>query len=81
MSESESPVISSPTPKAHGPMTNQDWWPNQPDLQVLRKHASPVNPMGDDFNYADGFRTLDVAALKRDLFEVMTTSQDWWPAD
>jgi catalase-peroxidase len=81
MSESESPVISTPTPKAHGPMTNRDWWPNQPDLQVLRKHASPINPMGNDFNYAEEFKTLDVEALKRDLFEVMTTSQDWWPAD
>ena len=63
MSESESPVISSPTPKAHGPLTNQDWWPNQPDLQVLRKHAAPVTPMGDDFNYAKEFETLDVEAL------------------
>jgi catalase-peroxidase len=81
MSESESPAISSPTPKPHEPMTNRDWWPNQPDLQVLRKHASPVNPMGDDFNYAEEFKKLDVEALKRDLFDVMTTSQDWWPAD
>jgi catalase-peroxidase len=81
MSESESPVIPSPTPKAHGPMTNRDWWPNQPDLQVLRKHTSPVNPISGDFNYAEEFKTLDVEALKRDLFEVMTTSQDWWPAD
>jgi catalase-peroxidase len=81
MSESESPAISSPKPKAHGPMTNRDWWPNQPDLQVLRKHASPVNSMGNGINYAEEFKNLDVEALKRDLFDAMTTSQDWWPAD
>jgi catalase-peroxidase len=62
-------------------MSNQDWWPNQPNLQVLHKHARRSNPMGEDFNYAEEFKTLDVDALKRDLFEVMTTSQDWWPAD
>jgi catalase-peroxidase len=81
MSESESPVIPSPTPQPHRPLTNQDWWPNQLDLGVLRKHASPLNPMGKDFNYAEEFKTLDLEALKRDLVEVMTTSQDWWPAD
>jgi catalase-peroxidase len=81
MSESESPVISSPTPKAHGPMTNRDWWPNQPNLQVLRKHAAPIDPLGDGFDYAAEFKALDVEALKRDLVEVMTSSQDWWPAD
>jgi catalase-peroxidase len=62
-------------------MTNRDWWPNQPDLSVLRKHGSKANPMGADFNYATEFKTLDVEALKRDIFDVMTTSQDWWPAD
>jgi catalase-peroxidase len=80
-SESENPVIPSPTPVAHRPMTNQDWWPNQPNLQVLRQHSSKSNPMGEDFDYAEEFKTLDVEALKRDLFELMTTSQDWWPAD
>jgi catalase-peroxidase len=62
-------------------MSNQDWWPNQPNLQVLQKHSRQADPMGDDFNYAEEFKTLDVEALKRDLFEVMTTSQEWWPAD
>jgi catalase-peroxidase len=51
------------------------------DLQVLHQHSPRANPMGDDFNYAEEFKTLDVEALKRDIFEVMTTSQDWWPAD
>jgi catalase-peroxidase len=80
-SETENPVIPSPTPKEHRPSSNRDWWPNQLDLQVLHQHSPLSNPMGEDFNYAEEFRTLDVEALKRDIFEVMTTSQDWWPAD
>ena len=80
-SESENPVIPSPTPKPHRPRTNQDWWPNQLNLQVLHQHSPRSNPMGEDFNYAEEFKTLDVEALKRDLVELMTTSQDWWPAD
>jgi catalase-peroxidase len=81
VSESESPVIPAPEAKVHRPMTNRDWWPNQVDLSVLHKHAPQANPMGDDFNYAEEFKKLDVEALKRDVIEVMTTSQDWWPAD
>ncbi|MCE3554408.1 catalase/peroxidase HPI [Pseudonocardia sp. RS11V-5] len=81
VSESENPRIPSPTPPAHRPMTNRDWWPNQPDLSVLRKHAPQADPMGGTFDYAKEFATLDVEALKRDLVELMTTSQDWWPAD
>ncbi len=80
-SESENPVIPSPTPKRPRPRSNQDWWPNQLNLQVLHQHSTRSNPMGEDFNYAEEFKTLDVEALKRDLIEVMTTSQDWWPAD
>jgi len=80
VSESENPAIPSPTPKATRPRTNRDWWPNQPDLQVLHQHSPLANPMGE-FNYAEEFKTLDLDALKRDVFEVMTTSQDWWPAD
>ena len=80
-SESESPAIASPTPKANQPLTNRDWWPNQVDLSVLKKHAPQANPMGEDFNYAEEFSKLDVEALKRDMFELMTNSQDWWPAD
>ena len=80
-SESESPVIPSPTAKPHRPRTNQDWWPNQLNLQVLRQHSVRSSPMGPDFNYADELKTVDLDALKRDMFELMTTSQDWWPAD
>jgi catalase-peroxidase len=78
-SESENPVISEPEPSR--PRTNQDWWPNQVDLQVLHQHSERSNPLGADFDYTQEFATLDVDALKRDLIDVMTTSQDWWPAD
>src|SRR5215468_10262473 len=80
-SESESPGIPSPEPKAHRPRTIRDWWPDQLDLSVLNQHSPQRNPMGKDFDYAEEFKTLDVEALKRDIFDVMTTSQDWWPAD
>jgi len=81
VSESENPAIPSPTPKASRPRTNLDWWPNQLDLRVLHQHSPLSDPMGEDFTYAEEFKTLDLDALKRDLIEVMTTSQDWWPAD
>ena len=61
--------------------TNRDWWPNQLDLSVLRKHSSLTDPMGGDFNYRESFNTLDYSALKSDLRDLMTDSQDWWPAD
>jgi catalase-peroxidase len=80
-SESENPVIPSPTAKAHRPRTNRDWWPDQLDLQVLHQHSPRGNPMGEDFDYASEFATLDLEALKQDVLDVMTTSQDWWPAD
>jgi catalase-peroxidase len=80
-SESENPVIPAPTPKPTRPKSNRDWWPNQPDLQVLHHHSPVCNPMGEDFNYAEAFKTLDLDALRRDIFELMTKSQDWWPAD
>ncbi len=80
-SESENPVIEAPTPKAHRPRTNQDWWPNQLNLQVLHQHAPHSNPLDEDFDYREAFKRLDVAALKQDVVDVMTTSQDWWPAD
>jgi catalase-peroxidase len=81
VSESENPVIPSPTPKRTRPRTNRDWWPNQLDLSVLHQHSPLSNPMGERFNYAEEFKTLDLDALRRDLIAVMTTSQDWWPAD
>src|SRR6476619_3861398 len=80
-SESENPVIPSPTPKQTRPRTNKDWWPNQIDLSILHTHSPKSNPMGEDFNYAEEFKKLDVNALKADLIQVMHTSQDWWPAD
>ncbi|MGW0316456.1 catalase/peroxidase HPI [Streptomyces flavidovirens] len=80
-SESENPAIPSPTPTATRPKTNRDWWPNQLDLQVLHQHSPRANPMGEDFDYAKEFASLDLDALKQDVFEVMTASQDWWPAD
>ena len=80
-SDSENPVIHAPTPTEHRPRSNRDWWPEQLDLRVLHQHSPRSNPMGKEFNYAEEFATLDVDELKRDLVEVMTTSQDWWPAD
>jgi len=61
--------------------SNRDWWPNQVNLDILHQHSSKSNPMGKTFNYAEEFQTLDLDALKKDIFELMTTSQDWWPAD
>ena len=80
-SDSESPAIPTPTPTPQRPKTNQDWWPAQPNLQVLSHHSPLSNPMDRNFDYAEQFKTLDVDSLKRDLIEVMTTSRDWWPAD
>ncbi|HEX5095181.1 MAG TPA: catalase/peroxidase HPI [Acidimicrobiia bacterium] len=80
-SESENPVIDSPTPHATRPHTNKDWWPNQLDLSVLHQHSPHANPMEEDFEYAKEFATVDLAELKRDIEQVMTTSQEWWPAD
>ena len=60
---------------------NRDWWPNQLKLNILRQHSTLSNPMGESFNYAEEFKSLDLAAVKQDIFDVMTSSQDWWPAD
>jgi catalase-peroxidase len=62
-------------------MSNQDWWPNQPNVDVLHHHSDLSNPMGLGFNYAEEFKQLDLDALRQDIFQAMTTSQDWWPAD
>ena len=80
-SESENPTIPSPEPQRTRPRTNKDWWPDQVDLSVLHQHSHRVDPMGEGFHYREAFGTLDVEALKQDLVELMTTSQDWWPAD
>jgi len=66
---------------AGGGPSNQDWWPNQLKLNILRQQSELSNPMGKKFNYAKAFQSLDLAAVKKDLFELMTNSQDWWPAD
>ena len=80
--DSKGPV----TDKTHEPMpsrgtSNRDWWPNQLNLRVLHQNSPSSNPMGEAFNYADEFKKLDLNALKKDLFALMTDSQDWWPAD
>ncbi|GAB3020992.1 catalase/peroxidase HPI [Mycobacterium bourgelatii] len=80
-SESENPAIPSPKPKEGAPLRNQDWWPNQVDVSKLHPQNPLGNPFGADFDYAAEFAKLDVDALKADLISVMTTSQDWWPAD
>jgi len=76
-SESTCPVLHTPTKGR----SNEDWWPNQPNLKVLHQHSPLSDPMGKDFDYAEEFKTLDLDAVKQDIIEVMTTSQDWWPAD
>ena len=97
MSENHDPVVTeAPTqeagatetcPVAHGLVhptqgdANQEWWPNRLNLKILAKNPAVANPLGGDFNYAEAFSSLDLAAVKRDIAEVLTTSQDWWPAD
>ncbi|MEJ2332016.1 MAG: catalase/peroxidase HPI [Desulfobulbaceae bacterium] len=68
-------------PTSGGGTTNRDWWPNQLNLHILHQHSSLSNPMGEEFNYAEEFKKLDLEALKKDLYALMTDSQDWWPAD
>jgi catalase (peroxidase I) len=67
--------------QAQTPKSNQFWWPEQLDLAPLRQHGAESNPFGDDFNYAEAFQKLDLAAVKADIEALMKTSQDWWPAD
>ncbi|MFZ1264462.1 MAG: catalase/peroxidase HPI [Chitinophagaceae bacterium] len=80
--ESKCPFIGGALKQSAGSGSrNRDWWPNQLKLNILRQHASLSNPMGESFNYAQEFKSLDLAALKKDIFDLMTRSQDWWPAD
>ncbi|RJP92322.1 MAG: catalase/peroxidase HPI [Desulfobacteraceae bacterium] len=80
--DSKCPVTgATPKPIAGGGTSNRDWWPNQLNLKILHQHSTKSNPMGDDFNYAEEFKKLDLAAVKKDLYALMTDSQDWWPAD
>jgi catalase-peroxidase len=76
--DSKSPVMGS---TARGGTSNRDWWPNQLNLRILHQHSHMSNPMGETFNYAEEFKKLDLKALKKDLYALMTDSQDWWPAD
>lgn len=79
---SKCPVIgSSRAHNATATSSNEQWWPNQLNLRMLRQHSTLSNPMGDDFNYVDEFKTLDLDALIKDLEALMTDSQQWWPAD
>ncbi|MDP3720160.1 MAG: catalase/peroxidase HPI [Acidobacteriota bacterium] len=76
------PLVSTHTVYAQGePKPNQFWWPDQLDLSPLRQHAAKSNPLGDQFDYAKAFASLDLAAVKQDIAKVLTTSQPWWPAD
>jgi catalase-peroxidase len=94
MSENHDPVVAeSPTPESaecpvvHGRIdptmgdANREWWPNRINLKLLATNPTVANPMGEDFNYAEEFKTLDLPAVKQDIAQVLTTSQDWWPAD
>jgi catalase-peroxidase len=80
--ESKCPFTGATVKKTAGNGTsNRDWWPNQLKLNILRQNSALSNPMGDNFNYAEAFKSLDLAAVKKDIEAVMTNSQDWWPAD
>ena len=82
MNEGKCPVMHGAQGNAaRGGTSNRDWWPNQLNLNVLRQHSSFSNPMGEEFDYAKEFESLDLEAVKKDLHDLMTTSQDWWPAD
>jgi len=79
--DSKSPVTGSKKPIAGGGTSIRDWWPNQLNLKILHQHSSKSNPMSENFNYAEEFKKLDLEAVKKDLYVLLTDSQDWWPAD
>ncbi len=82
MEEMKCPVTGkTKNPTAGGGTTNRDWWPNQLNLKILHQNSCLSNPMGSDFKYAEEFKKLDLEEIKKDLYELMTDSQDWWPAD
>jgi len=81
-SDAKCPFLSGEQTKtAGGGTSNRDWWPNELKLNILRQNASKSNPMGEDFDYAEAFKSVDFSALKQDVLNLMTDSQDWWPAD
>ena len=80
--QSKCPVTGATNRQVSGKGTsNRDWWPNQLNLRILHQHTAKSSPMDEDFNYAEAFKTLDLEAVKQDLYALMTDSQDWWPAD
>ena len=80
--ESKCPVTGKSGKSVAGAGTsNRDWWPNQLNLKILHQHSNLSNPMSEEFNYAEEFKKLDLQAVKKDLYALMTDSQDWWPAD
>jgi catalase-peroxidase len=79
--DNKRPVMGRAEQAAGRGMSIRDWWPNQLNLNILHQHSPLSNPMGEDFNYAEEFKKLDLEALKKDLYALMTDSQDWWPAD
>ena len=79
--ESKCPVMGGAQNVSAGAISNRDWWPNQLNLQILHQNSPACSPMGDDFDYAEEFKSLDLASVKQDLTTLMTDSQDWWPAD
>ncbi len=81
VSDAQCPVVSGSAPEPARMRSNQEWWPNRLDLRVLRQHVPAPSPLGDQYDYAREFEALDLDGLRRDIVEVMTTSQDWWPAD
>ena len=68
-------------PIAGGGTSNEEWWPSQLNLKILHQHSKKSNPMGENFNYTNEFKKLDLKSLKKDIYALMTDSQDWWPAD
>jgi len=79
---SQCPFLSGDQKKSAGRGTsNRDWWPNELKLNILRQNAKKNDPMGEDFDYAEAFKSVDFEALKKDVINLMTDSQDWWPAD
>jgi len=78
---SKCPVMGGGDNKKNASLKNADWWPNQVNLKILHQNTNEADPMGESFNYADEFKTLDLDAVIKDLNELMTDSQEWWPAD
>ena len=75
------PVMHGGNTTGNAGTTNPDWWPNQLNIGILHQHDQKSNPMGANFNYREEFKSIDYKALKKDLHDLMTDSQDWWPAD